>query len=105
MGDALVTGAPGARSVAILITDYSNGNDMIVAKPGIKQLKALKGKKVGLEVGLVEHLLLTQGAGEERAEDSRRQAGQRPDRPDAADAGVGQTSTRSAPGSRTPGRR
>src|SRR5580692_1575466 len=26
MGDALVTGAPGARSVAILVTDYSAGN-------------------------------------------------------------------------------
>ncbi|HMJ13080.1 MAG TPA: ABC transporter substrate-binding protein [Polyangiaceae bacterium] len=61
MGDALVTGAPGARSVAILITDYSNGNDMIVAKPGIKDLKGLKGKKVGLEVGLVSHLLLLKG--------------------------------------------
>src|SRR5260221_4670056 len=61
MGDALVTGAPGARSIAILITDYSNGNDMIVAKPGIDGLKGLKGKKVGLEVGLVEHLLLLKG--------------------------------------------
>jgi NitT/TauT family transport system substrate-binding protein len=47
--------------VAILITDYSNGNDMIVAKPGIADLKGLKGKKVGLEVGLVEHLLLLKG--------------------------------------------
>src|SRR5258707_12527006 len=61
MGYALVTGAPGARSVAILITDYSNGNNMIVAKPGIDSLKGLKGKKVGLEVGLVEHLLLLKG--------------------------------------------
>jgi NitT/TauT family transport system substrate-binding protein len=61
VGDALVTGAPGARSVGILVTDYSNGNDMIVARPGIKDLKALKGKKVGLEVGLVEHLLLLKG--------------------------------------------
>jgi len=59
MGDALVTGAPGARSVAILITDYSNGNDMIVAKKGIGGVKALKGKKIGLETGLVEHLMLT----------------------------------------------
>jgi NitT/TauT family transport system substrate-binding protein len=59
LGDALVTGAPGARSVAILITDYSNGNDMIVAKKGIPNIKALKGKKVGLETGLVEHLMLT----------------------------------------------
>ncbi|HEY3594338.1 MAG TPA: ABC transporter substrate-binding protein, partial [Polyangiaceae bacterium] len=61
MGDALVTGAPGARSVAILITDYSNGNDMIIARPPITSLKGLKGKKVGLEIGLVEHLLLLNG--------------------------------------------
>ena len=61
VGDALVTGAPGPRSVGILITDYSNGNDMIVAKKGITSLKQLKGKKVGLEIGLVEHLLLQKG--------------------------------------------
>jgi len=57
-GDALVTGAGGGRSSMILITDYSNGNDMILAKPGIKTLADLKGKKVSVEVGLVEHLLL-----------------------------------------------
>ena len=57
-GDALVTGAPGPRSVAILVTDYSAGNDMIVAKRGINSVKELKGKKIGLEVGLVEHLML-----------------------------------------------
>ena len=57
-GDALVTGAGGARSSMILITDYSSGNDMIIAKPGISSLADLKGKKVAVEVGLVEHLLL-----------------------------------------------
>lgn len=60
-GDGLVTGAGGAKNVAILITDYSNGNDMIVAKPGIKSLKDLKGKKIGIEVGFVEHLMLLNG--------------------------------------------
>ena len=60
-GDALVTGAGGGRSSMILITDYSNGNDMILAKPGIKTLTDLKGKKVSVEVGLVEHLLLRNG--------------------------------------------
>lgn len=60
-GDALVTGANGAKSVTILINDYSNGNDMIVAKPGIKSLKDLKGKKVGVEIGFVDHLLLLNG--------------------------------------------
>lgn len=60
-GDALVTGAGGAKNVMIIVTDYSNGNDMIVGKPGIKSLKDLKGKKIGLETGLVEHLLLLNG--------------------------------------------
>lgn len=59
--DALVTGAQGGANVAILVTDFSNGNDMIVAKPGIRSLKELKGKKVGIEIGLVEHLLLSKG--------------------------------------------
>jgi NitT/TauT family transport system substrate-binding protein len=57
-GDALVTGATGKPSVGILINDYSNGNDMIVGAPGISSVKDLKGKKVGIEEGFVEHLLL-----------------------------------------------
>jgi len=60
-GDALVTGATGAKSKAIIINDYSNGNDMVVAKPGIKSLKDLKGKKIGVEIGFVDHLLLLKG--------------------------------------------
>jgi NitT/TauT family transport system substrate-binding protein len=60
-GDALVMGAGGARNVMIMLTDYSNGNDMIVARPGITSLKDLKGKKIGIEIGLVEHLLLLDG--------------------------------------------
>lgn len=60
-GDALVMASGGAKNVMIMLTDYSNGNDMIVGKPGIKSLKDLKGKKVGLEVGFVEHLLLLNG--------------------------------------------
>ena len=60
-GDALVTGASGGKSVMILINDYSNGNDMIVAKPGVNSLKDLKGKKIGVELGFVDHLLLLKG--------------------------------------------
>jgi NitT/TauT family transport system substrate-binding protein len=60
-GDTLVTGAAGGKGIMIMLTDYSNGNDMIVGKPGIKSLKDLKGKKIGIEVGLVEHLLLLHG--------------------------------------------
>ncbi len=60
-GDALVVGANGAKNVMILVTDYSNGNDMVVAVPGIKSLADLKGKKIGVEVGFVDHLLLLNG--------------------------------------------
>jgi len=57
-GDTLVTGSGGGKGIIIMATDYSNGNDTVIAKPGIKDIKALKGKKVGVEVGLVDHLLL-----------------------------------------------
>src|SRR5262249_53110152 len=43
-------------SVIVFLTDYSNGNDMIVGKKGVDSIKALKGKTVGLEENLVEHL-------------------------------------------------
>ncbi len=56
--DALVLTATGARNIMILVNDYSNGNDKIVAAPGIKSVKDLKGKKIGVELGLVSHLLL-----------------------------------------------
>ena len=56
--DALVTGANGAKSKFIAVLDYSDGNDMIIGKPGIASIKDLKGQKIGLEATLVEHLLL-----------------------------------------------
>jgi NitT/TauT family transport system substrate-binding protein len=45
-------------SVIIVLTDFSEGNDMIIGKKGIDSIKDLKGKTVGLEKELVEHLLL-----------------------------------------------
>ncbi|MDX1796962.1 MAG: ABC transporter substrate-binding protein, partial [Hydrogenovibrio sp.] len=57
-GDALVTGSTGAPSTMILINDYSDGNDMIIGQPGITSMKQLKGKKIGVEVGFVDHLLV-----------------------------------------------
>jgi NitT/TauT family transport system substrate-binding protein len=57
-GDTLVVGATGARGVIILVNDFSNGNDMVIARPGIESVDALKGHKVGVEVGFVGHLML-----------------------------------------------
>ncbi len=56
--DALVNGATGAKSKIIALLDFSEGSDMIVGKPGIESIKDLKGQKIGIEVTLVEHLLL-----------------------------------------------
>lgn len=57
-GDAMVLNASGARNVIIMINDFSNGNDKIVGAPGIKSVKDLKGKKVGVEIGCLSHMLL-----------------------------------------------
>jgi len=57
-GDTLVTGATGAGSVMILAGDFSDGNDMVVAAPGISSVEELKGKTVGVEIGFVGHLIL-----------------------------------------------
>ncbi|MEM6915190.1 MAG: ABC transporter substrate-binding protein [Verrucomicrobiota bacterium] len=59
-GDALVTGATGKPSVGILINDFSNGNDMFIAGPGIESVEDMKGKKVAVEQGFVSHLLVIQ---------------------------------------------
>ena len=58
--DAVVAGASGAKSKIICLVDYSEGSDMIIGAPGIDSIKDLKGKKVGVELTLVEHELLLQ---------------------------------------------
>ncbi len=57
-GDNLVNASAGSRGIIILATDYSSGNDMIIAKKGINAVTDLKGKTVAVEKGLVDHLLL-----------------------------------------------
>jgi NitT/TauT family transport system substrate-binding protein len=57
-GDALVAGSSGAPSVGILLNDYSDGNDMIVARAGIPDLASLRSRRIGVEIGFVDHLLL-----------------------------------------------
>jgi NitT/TauT family transport system substrate-binding protein len=59
-GDDMVTGASGAKSKIVCLVDYSEGSDMIVGGPDVNSIKDLKGKKVGVELTLVEHELLLQ---------------------------------------------
>ena len=44
-GDALVAGSTGAPSAMYLISDYSAGNDTIIAQPGITSIKQLERKR------------------------------------------------------------
>jgi len=60
-GDALGAGASSKTpSKFVCLIDYSEGSDMIIGKPGVTSIKQLKGQSVGIEVGLVEHMLLLQ---------------------------------------------
>lgn len=58
-GDNLVTASGGTQGMMIMATDYSAGNDVIIAKEGINSIQDLKGKSIGVEKGLVDHLLLS----------------------------------------------
>lgn len=59
--DALTIPAAGSvDSTALIVGDFSNGNDGVVLK-GAKDLKAIKGKKVNLVELSVSHYLLARG--------------------------------------------
>ena len=57
-GDALVTSTGGVKATMIMVTDYSSGNDVIIAKNGINKITDLKGKSIAVEKGVVDHYLL-----------------------------------------------
>ncbi len=59
--DTIASIASGSRQVVVLVNDNSTGNDQIIVKPGITSVAQLKGKKVGVEEGTVDHFLLVQG--------------------------------------------
>ncbi len=46
------------KPVVLLTTNISAGADGIVAKPDIKTMEALQGKKVGAKLGTINHLIL-----------------------------------------------
>lgn len=45
--------------VGVLVNDNSLGNDKVIAKKGIEKVSDLKGKDVGVEVGVVDDFLLS----------------------------------------------
>lgn len=58
--EVLLTREAGADPVILMLVDYSNGSDGVIAKPSIKSLSELKGKVVGVDVGTIGHFVLNQ---------------------------------------------
>ena len=61
LNDTLSSVAAGAKQTIVLVNDNSTGNDQVIVAPGINSVADLKGKKVGLEAGVVDHYLLALG--------------------------------------------
>lgn len=58
LNEVLLMKDRGLDPIVILAIDFSAGSDGVVAKPQVKNLKALKGKRVGVEVGTISHYTL-----------------------------------------------
>jgi NitT/TauT family transport system substrate-binding protein len=58
LNDTIVSVSSGAQQTIVLVTDTSTGNDQIIARDGITSVHDLKGKKVAVETGTVDHYLL-----------------------------------------------
>jgi NitT/TauT family transport system substrate-binding protein len=79
----------GTKNVLILLTDYSSGNDQILAKPGITSVKQLAGQKVGIEVGLGRPSAAGACVDRQRHVAEFRDAGEYGNQQHAAGAGIG----------------
>jgi NitT/TauT family transport system substrate-binding protein len=58
LNDTLVSVSGGSKQTIVLVNDNSTGNDQIIARQGINSIADLKGKKVAVEQGTVDHYLL-----------------------------------------------
>ena len=61
LNDTIGSVASGSEQVIVLTNDNSTGNDQIIVSKDIKTVQDLKGKKIGLEAGVVDHYLLLLG--------------------------------------------
>jgi len=58
LNDTLASVSGGAKQTIVVVNDNSTGNDQIIAREGIASVADLKGKKVAVEEGTVDHYLL-----------------------------------------------
>jgi len=61
LNDTLTAVAAGADERIVLVNDNSTGNDQIIADRAIQTPADLKGKRIGVEAGVVDHYLLALG--------------------------------------------
>ncbi len=61
LNDTMAGVAAGQSAVIVANTDFSAGNDAIIADASITSIEDLKGKTVAAEAGVVDHFLLLQG--------------------------------------------
>jgi NitT/TauT family transport system substrate-binding protein len=61
LNDTVGSVAAGSDQVIVLVNDNSTGNDQIIATREIQTVQDLRGKRIGVEVGVVDHFLLLQG--------------------------------------------
>jgi NitT/TauT family transport system substrate-binding protein len=61
LNDTISSVAAGADLVVVLVNDNSTGNDKVIVREGINTVADLKGKKVAVEEGTVDHYLLLTG--------------------------------------------
>jgi NitT/TauT family transport system substrate-binding protein len=58
LNDTLISLSGGAKQTVVLVNDNSTGNDKIIARNGITGVADLKGRKIAVEPGTVDHYLL-----------------------------------------------
>lgn len=58
LNDTVASISSGAAQTVVLVNDNSTGNDMIIARAGVRSLADLRGRRVAVEQGTVDHYLL-----------------------------------------------
>ena len=61
LNDTISSVSGGSKQSIVLVNDNSTGNDQIIAAAEIATVEGLRGKKVGVEEGTVDHYLLLLG--------------------------------------------
>ncbi len=61
LNDTIGSVAAGSDQVIVLVNDNSTGNDQVIVSKEIKTVQDLKGKKIGVEAGVVDNYLLLLG--------------------------------------------